>query len=187
MKHFPTMQEQTGLALFDNILSLIDMRSFSSVWFWIVVALFWSAVTHNVLGVSYDMIVQARKKGGQPLADVRTLVEIHVRRMLAMMRNIGHWIFGFVAAVMSLIFVLAFVYGLELAQAVFLLLMPLTITRVMALRLAFRVEREGLADDRLLRVLLRHRLWMQLLGVVIIFLTAVWGMLRVMTASVLSF
>lgn len=174
------------MALLDNILSLIDMRSFSSVWFWIVVALFWSAVTHNVLGVSYDMIVQARRNGGHTLADLQTLVEIHVRRMLTMVRNIGHWIMAFVTAVMSLIFVLAFVYGLEFAQALFLLLLPLTITRLMVLRLAFRIERERLDEDRLLRALLRHRLWVQLLGVVIIFLTAIWGMLRVMTASVLS-
>ncbi|MDD7970181.1 component of SufBCD complex [Roseinatronobacter alkalisoli] len=174
------------MALLDNILSLIDMRSFSSVWFWIVVALFWSTVTHNVLGVSYDMIVQARKKGGQTLEDVQVLVEIHVRRMLSMVRNVGHWMLGFVTATMSLIFVLAFGYGLELAQALFLLLLPLTIIRLMALRLAFRVERERLAADRLLRALLRHRLWVQLLGVVIIFLTAIWGMLRVMSASVLS-
>ncbi|WP_439560456.1 component of SufBCD complex [Roseinatronobacter sp.] len=180
------MQEQTGLALLDNILSLIDMRSFSSVWFWIVVALFWSAVTHTVLGVSYDLIVQARRKGGQPLADMQALVEIHVRRMLAMVRHVGHWIMGFVAAVLSLIFVLAFVYGLEMAQALFLLLLPLTITRLMALRLAFRIEREGMHAEKLIQVLLRHRLWVQLLGVVIIFMTAIWGMMRVMTASVLS-
>ncbi|MCC5993245.1 MAG: component of SufBCD complex [Rhodobacteraceae bacterium] len=170
---------------FENILTLIDLRSFSSIWFWIMVALFWSTVSHSVLGASYDLIVQARKSAGQAQADLETLVEITVRRKLALARRVGHWVTAFVAAVLTLIFVLAFFYGLELAQAVFLLALPLTITRLMVLRLAFRVERENLRGLYLVHVLSRHRLWIQVLGVVMIFVTAVWGMLYVMSRSVL--
>ncbi len=170
----------------ESILRVIDMRSFSSVWFWIVVALFWSAVTQTMLGASYDVIVRARKSGGQALADMQALVEINVRRNLTVMRRIGHWIVGFIAASLAMLFMLAFVYRLELAQAIFLLLLPLTVIRLMNLRLAFRIEREHIQGDMLVRALLRHRLWIQFLGVITIFVTAVWGMLRVMTASVLG-
>ena len=174
------------MAFLESILQLIDMRSFSSVWFWIVVALFWSAVTQTILGASYDVIVRARKSGGQALADLQTLVDIHVRRSLTVMRRVGHWIVGFVSASLALLFMLAFVYRLELAQAVFLLMLPLTIIRLMNLRMAFRIEREHIHGERLIRVLLRHRLSIQFLGVITIFATAVWGMLRVMSASVLG-
>lgn len=185
IKNATDWQEQGALAILDSILRLIDMRSFSSVWFWIVVALFWSAVTQTILGASYDVIIRARKRGAQALTDLEALVDIHVRRSLTLMRRVGHWIVGFVAGSLALLFMLAFVYRLELAQAIFLLMLPLTIIRLMNLRLAFRVERENLHGDRLIRALLRHRLMIQFLGVVTIFATAVWGMLRVMSASVL--
>ena len=173
------------MAILESILRLIDIRSFSSVWFWIVVALFWSAVTQTVLGASYDVIVRARKSGGQALVDMETLVEIHVRRSLTLMRRVGHWIVAFVAASLAMLFMLAFVYGVELAQAIFLLMVPLTIIRLMNLRLSFRIERTHIHGEQLIRVLLRHRLWIQFLGMITIFVTAVWGMLRVMTATVL--
>lgn len=174
------------MAFVESIMRLIDMRSFSSVWFWIVVALFWSAVTQTVLGASYDVIIRARKSGGQALTDMQALVEINVRRSLTVMRRVGHWIVAFASASLALLFMLAFVYRLELAQAIFLLMLPLTIIRVMNLRLAFRIEREHISGDRLIRALLRHRLWIQFLGVITIFVTAVWGMLRVMSSSVLG-
>jgi hypothetical protein len=174
------------LDILESILRLIDMRSFSSVWFWIVVALFWSAVTQTILGASYDLIIRARKSGGQALSDLETLIEIHVRRSVTLMRRVGHWIVAFVSGSLALLFMLAFVYRLELAQAIFLIMLPLTIIRFMNLRLSFRIERTHLHGDQLIRVLLRHRLWIQFLGLITIFVTAVWGMLRVMTASVLG-
>ena len=172
----------------NNIFSLIDMRSFSSVWFWIVLALYWSAATQVILGAPHDLVLRARKNiDPQHLEDLHTLVGIHIRRKLTVMRRVGHWIVAFVAALLTLIFVLAFFYSLEFAQAVFLLLMPMTIVRLLGLRLALRVERENLRDARLCRALLTHRFWLQLLGMLSIFSAAIWGMLQVMTQSVLGF
>jgi hypothetical protein len=68
----------------------------------------------------------------------------------------------------------------------FLLFLPLVLTQFLAVRLAFRIEHDNMRDDRLQRALLRHRLLVQLIGVVAIFVTAVWGMLHVMSATVLS-
>ncbi len=174
------------MAFLENIFSLIDMRSFSSVWFWIVVALFWSAASQFVLGASFDLITRARRDGLQNMEDLQTLVEIHVRRKLSLMRRAGHWIVGFAAAVLTLVLMLAFAYRLEFAQAVFLLIFPLTLVRLLELRLSFRIERESMQGLQLCRALLRHRFWVQCLGVVAIFATAVWGMLHVLSRSALS-
>lgn len=173
------------MVLFDNIFSLIDMRSFTSIWFWIILALFWSAATNSVLGVSHGLIVRARKQGGDVMQDVHVLVDIHVRQKLYLTERIGHWVTGFAVAILCLIFMLAFVYRLELAQALFLLLLPLMLIQLMLLRLAFRIDRQKLRDGRLLRALLRHRLWVQIMGIVWIFITAIWGMYRLMTTPVL--
>lgn len=176
------------MAFLENIFNLIDMRSFSSVWFWIVVALYWSSTSQIVLGAPYDLIVRARRgTDAQQVADLDTLVEVHVRRKLTIMRRAGHWIVAFSAAILTAIGMLAFVYKIEFAQAVVLILLPMTVVRLLALRLAFRIEREQMQGARLCRALLTHRFWVQALGVVAIFLTAVWGMLLVMSRSALGF
>ncbi|WP_296477287.1 component of SufBCD complex [Roseinatronobacter sp.] len=175
------------MAFLENIFSLIDMRSFSSVWFWIVLALYWSAASQFVLGASFDLIMRARKDAGQNMDDLQTLVAIHVRRKLTLMRRTGHWIVGFAAALLTLIVMLAFVYWLEIAQAVFFLIFPMMLVRLLELRLSFRIEREALHGAKLCRALLRFRFWVQFLGVITIFITAIWGMLHVLSRSALSF
>ncbi len=176
------------MTFLENIFGLIDMRSFSSVWFWIVLALYWSSVSQFVLGAPYDLIIRARKGGNpQDMHDLQTLVEVHGRRRLTVMRRAGHWIVAFAAALLTTIYLLAFHYRVEIAQAVFALILPIMIVRLMSLRLAFRIERENMQELRLCRALLTHRVWVQLLGVVTIFLTAVWGMYNVMSRSVLGF
>jgi hypothetical protein len=178
--------EQARLDILDNLMRVIDIRSFGSIWFWIVVALFWSAVTQTILGASYDLIVRARRAGGQALDDLQALVDIQSRRITGLMDRVGHWVVAFVMGGLALTFMLAFAYRIELAQAVFVLLLPLSIIRLMSLRLAYKIQRQKLHGDLLIRALLRHRFWLQLLGVVTIFTAATWGMLRVMTSSVLG-
>ncbi|CUX83127.1 MAG: hypothetical protein HLUCCA05_11805 [Roseibaca calidilacus] len=174
------------MVILENIFELIDMRSFSSVWFWIILALAWSSVSQNVMGAPFDLIVKARRTGGQAAEDLNTLVGIFVRRRLVVVRRAGHWVLGFQVMVLTTVCIMAFGYAMEFAQAVFLLFLPLTLTQLLTLRLAFRIEHDRMRDARLQRALLRHRLWIQLVGLVAIFVTAVWGMLHVMTASVLG-
>jgi hypothetical protein len=175
------------VAFLENIFSLIDMRSFSSVWFWIVLALYWSSASQFVLGASFDLMMRARRdENRQNMDDLETLVAIHVRRKLSLTRRVGHWIVAFVAACLTLILILAVVYALEFAQAVFLLVFPMVLVRILELRLSLRIEREALQGARLCQALLRHRLWVQALGIITIFTTAVWGMLHVLSRSALS-
>jgi hypothetical protein len=174
------------LPLLENIFELIDMRSFSSVWFWIVLAIAWSSASQTVMGAPYDLIVKARRKGGQASEDLNTIVGIFVRRRLTVVRRAGHWVLGFQLMVLTAVCIMAFGYGLEFAQAVFLLLLPFALTQFLSVRLAFRIEHDQMQDDRLYRALLRHRLWIQFIGLIAIFVTAIWGMLHVMTASVLG-
>ncbi|WP_121093318.1 component of SufBCD complex [Roseinatronobacter ekhonensis] len=174
------------MALLDNIRDLIDMRSFSSVWFWIVLALAWSSASQTIMGAPYDLIVKARRKGGEAAEDLNTIVGIFVRRRLTVVRRAGHWVLGFQVMVLTAVCIMAFGQAIEFAQALFLLFLPLVLTQFLAVRLAFRIEHDNMRDDRLQRALLRHRLLVQLIGVVAIFVTAVWGMLHVMSATVLS-
>ncbi|MEC7258626.1 MAG: component of SufBCD complex, partial [Pseudomonadota bacterium] len=48
---------------YSSIFELIDMRSFSNLWFWIALAVTWSTTSHWVLGVPFDMVNRARRNG----------------------------------------------------------------------------------------------------------------------------
>ena len=63
-------------------LDVIDLRSFSNLWYWIALATLWSSVSHWVLGVPHDMIQRARREGGQAQSDVEDLVRININRLL---------------------------------------------------------------------------------------------------------
>ncbi len=179
-------QGNVELTFIENIFALIDMRSFASVWFWIVLALYWSSVSQTVLGAPFDMISRASRGIERDQDDLQRMVAIHVRRRLELMRRAGHWIIALVASMLTLVCILAISYRLEFAQALFLLLVPMTLVRLLGLRLCVRIEREHPKADRLGRMLMRHRFWVQCLGVVAIFVTALWGMLHVMSRSVLG-
>ena len=47
----------------DSLFSTIDLRSFSNLWFWLMLAVAWSNVTHYVMGVPFDMVQRAKRKG----------------------------------------------------------------------------------------------------------------------------
>ena len=71
---------------------------------------------------------------------------------------------------------MAFVYGVEFAQAIVLLLLPLTILGALSIRAARRIHDQTLRGADLIKCLLRHRFATQLIGVAAIFVTAMFGM-----------
>ena len=62
---------------------VIDIRSFSNLWFWMVLAVMWSSASHRVIGIPYDMIQNAKRHGGQAERDLEGLMQINARRFFA--------------------------------------------------------------------------------------------------------
>lgn len=158
------------------IFELIDMRSFSNLWFWIALAVLWSSASHWVLGVPFDMITRARRMGGEVEADLETMVRINVTRMLYISRTAGLWLVAFACAMITTLALLGFAYDVEFAQAVLFLMVPMTLLWLLALRTARRIEAGENTGEALYRRLHRHRLATQALGMVAIFVTALFGM-----------
>ena len=77
------------MELIDTVFEVIDMRSFSNLWYWIALAVLWSSTSHWVLGVPYDMIQRARREGGQAQQDVEDLVRINTSRLLMIVDRSG--------------------------------------------------------------------------------------------------
>ncbi len=87
--------------LYQVIFELIDMRSFSNLWYWIMLAVMWSSASHWVLGVPFDVISRARRHGGEAQDDLETLVRINTARMLDIARTAGIWLVGFLFFLIS--------------------------------------------------------------------------------------
>lgn len=158
------------------LFQVIDLRSFSSIWYWIVVAVVWSSVSHWVLGVPYDLIQRARRKGGEAEADFHDLVRINVNRLLHITGVAGMVLAGLVCFLLTSLAVLSVIYRVELAQAVLFLALPLTLVGMVSLSTARKIAATGPVGDALYTVLVRHRLYTQIIGMLAIFFTAMFGM-----------
>lgn len=176
------------LNILQTIFDLIDMRSFSNLWYWIALAVTWSTTSHWVLGVPFDMVVQARRRGGQAAADMLLLTGVNVRRLRVIGREAGGMVALGAAFVLSTLVVLGFWYGFEFAQALALLAVPLAVVGGLSLRTAARIEpvlARDPAPEEVARMLLRHRRSVQIVGMVAITFAAFWGMFQNMQFSVL--
>lgn len=164
-------------ALFDAI----DMRSFSSLWYWIGLAVLWSSVSHWVLGVPFDLIARARRYGGEAEQDLIDLVRVNVNRLLGISQFAGYWLLGLASFFNTGLIVLAFAYGVEFAQALVFIIVPLSIVGLVSLSSAQHIQTNATDPASLYKMLLRHRLWTQIIGMVSIFFTAMYGMYHNLT------
>lgn len=160
---------------YKTIFELIDMRSFSNLWFWIALAVMWSTTSHWVLGVPFDMVARARKDE-TAAQDLHHLVGINIRRLLYVARVSGLLLVAIAAFVFTVLVVLGLFYQVEFAQALFLLLFPMAIVGVLSLSTAQKIATTAPEGEALYRQLSRHRMKVQAIGMVSIFITSLWGM-----------
>lgn len=170
------------MSVTDTIFDLIDMRSFSNLWYWIALAVTWSSTSHWVLGVPFDMVLRARRKGGQAAEDLVTITRVNVGRLMYIGREGGLVLAVLISFVLTSLALLGFWYRFEFAQAIFLLAFPLSIVGMKSLAAARAIERrleQGNSDaDTVARMLARHRFWVQVIGMMAITVTAFYGMLQ---------
>lgn len=159
-----------------TLFELIDMRSFSNLWFWIALAVLWSTTAYYVIGVPFDMVVRAQKKGGAAADDLMDLARIKITRLLDLVERSGDWLAGGIAFVLTALVVLSVRYGVEFAQAVLLLVGPQLLVHYLAVRAARAIRAANPESDQLCAMLIRHRVHRQLIGMAAIFVTAMWGM-----------
>jgi hypothetical protein len=164
------------LNLFGTLSEVINMRSFSNLWYWIVLAVMWSTARFWVLGVPYDIVRRAVAQGGQSERDLQDILRVNVNRIVYIADMSGIWIVGFGMFGLTFLGFSGFGYGFQLAQAVFLLAFPMTIIAALSLRLARRLHASPLEGAPLYRALAVHRVVVQVIGMVSIFITALWGM-----------
>lgn len=167
------------------VFDLIDLRSFSNLWYWIALAVTWSTASHWVLGVPWDMALRARRSGGEAEADFEDIVRVNVNRFLYISHVAALPMIVVVSFGLTMLAVLGFLYRVEFCQAVFLIAFPLTLVGLLSIATSHRIRREQLAGEPLRRRMAIHRIWVQVIGMISIFVTAFWGMLQNFNVSIL--
>ena len=171
---------------YQTVFELIDMRSFSNLWFWIALATVWSTASHYVLGVPFDMVGRAAKLEGQAQQDLEDMVRIRVNRVLYITRVSGLWLVALVMLTLTSLALLGFVYSVEFAQALFLIALPMTGVGLLTVHTAQDIATALYDPAGLRRRLMRHRVTVQVIGMVSIFITAMWGMYQNMSVGPLG-
>jgi hypothetical protein len=178
-----TPKQPGGLLLdiFELVTEVIDFRSFSNLWYWIVLAVLWSTLSQWVLGIPHLMVQRANRGHEESQRDMDTLVRINVRRLLAIVDVSGVFMVAFTAFLLTVLAVLGWGYRMEFCQALFLLLAPALMVGWLSVMTARKLKATDFEDVGLR--LRNHRLIVQGIGVVFIFLTAFWGMYTNVTVS----
>ena len=161
---------------FETVFEVIDMRSFSNLWYWISLAVLWSTASHWVIGVPFDLVQRAKRRGGQAEIDLEQLVRINCNRLLYIGRISGLLLMAFGSAIVTTLFILGFWYGVEFAQAVFFFVFPLSFIGMLSMSTARLITTEAASGALLQKRLTRHRLYTQIIGMMSVFVTAMWGM-----------
>lgn len=163
------------MTLIDIITGLINFRTFSNIWYWLAVMVTWAVATHWVIGVPFNMVVRARRQGGQAAQDLDILVAINLRRLLTLSGTPAVILVGIGAFVVTAAAMLGFVYGLELAQGLFCLAFPLVFVALLTWRSCQRLVLDQPTGPALIRALMRLRFWIQLIAITALFCTALLG------------
>lgn len=164
---------------------VMDLRSFSNIWYWIVLAVLWSSSSHWVMGVPFDLISRGRRFGGQAQSDVETMVGVNSRRLLNVSRTAAAPLFFGLTFFFTSLGLLAFWFWMEFAQALFFLTIWMVPVGWITLDAALRIEAGENTGEALTRRLMILRRSVQLVGMVAIFTTSLFGMWVNLSKSVL--
>ncbi|MFV0409360.1 MAG: hypothetical protein ACK5LJ_06595 [Paracoccus sp. (in: a-proteobacteria)] len=183
-----------------EILTILDARSFSSPWFWLVLITVWTLSGRHVLGVPGDVLAGASRAlreaegGGPVLPDEAALL------LDWLLLNLPRWriariegaVFcGVIAFIATVLMVLGFGFGLEMAQALSLILLPQALLLALRLRLACRLSpmleaaRQGEippaeAAAQMLRRIGGYRIVQMVVSVLALVVTLFWASLWMM-------
>lgn len=171
-----TDEGQLSVNWYQTVFELIDMRSFSNLWYWIALAVSWSTVSHLVLGVPYDVVLRARRDGGQAEEDFHDLLRININRITYIVQVSGVWLLALVCGLLTMLGMLGFWYWIEFAQAVFLLAFPMSLVGLLSVRTAQKIVEHGEPGEVLYTRMRHHRQATQVIGMASIFVTSIWGM-----------
>jgi uncharacterized membrane protein len=143
----------------------------------------WAVASNWLLGVPFDILYRARKLRAPQLGDLEALVDVNVRRIVEIEAFLGVAIAAMITFCLTILVLLGAFYHVELAQGLLALAAPLTLIMVMNMRLAHQLHAAPLSGRELVQTLFRVRLWTQVVSMIALFFTAMYGMYSVISSQ----
>jgi hypothetical protein len=172
------------LDFLDLVTEVINLRSFSNMWYWIVLAILWSSLSHWTIGVPFHLVSKAKRGDARAEADMMVLSRMNAERMLQYAQASGVPAMAFATFLLSGLAITGWMYGVEFSQAIFLLLCPSMLVLALGIWTSRRLHESDYSNVS--GMLRQHRLIVQIMGVVFIFITAFWGMYQNMNVGPLG-
>ncbi len=166
------------------VLELLDARSFSSLWFWLVLVTIWWVAVSRVFGVPLSIVRRAFQGDGQAQRDMEDLVRIHARRLHGIGRSFGIWMVGVSFALLTGLGLIGFHFRVELAQALFLVVFPFALAVALDLMAAARIDLERPSGVYLQLYVWRQMNRIRFIGLAAILISVIWGLPRISPAPI---
>ncbi len=134
----------------------------------------------------YDLVMRARRVGGQSEQDLLDIARINSNRVLYIVEASGLVLMAICCFVLTGLATLGFFYDVEFAQAVFLLLLPMCFVMMISIAAARRLQTQEATVENVSKTLTRSRTFTQIIGMFSILITAFWGMYQNISIGVLG-
>ena len=168
----------------NSFVNLIDLNTFASIWYWALAVVAWAGASHWLIGVPFDVLYFARSGKAESVQDLEALVSVNVRRIMFFQGMAGMLFTGLISFLLTAMLVAGFYYGIELGRGMFVLAAPLTLIMAINVRLAQELHNAPLTGEALVKRMFAVRLRTQVIGMIAIFGTAVYGSYSVLMAEV---
>ena len=158
----------------------LSFSTFSSVWYWIFLAIAWSSRTHWTIGVPFDSIVRADKLGGTWESDLDAIAHAMSARFALLAGQGGPWIIGIAAFFLTGLITASVLTENEMVRGLTALALPMAIVEFGDVRLALRIHRTGLLGHDLRRAIVWRRFLNQVTGLFSLTLAAALAALTIL-------
>ena len=163
------------------ILEYIDFTSFTSMWFWLFLSIFWYFECNSIFGVPYSAWYEA-KNNEEELSELCKITRFLASRFVKKYQLTKHWVSILLFTFLSSFWAsTAIIHGSEFLQALFFVFLPVLTIVYFRFNLADKLLSQNLSPSELFLQIRFHRRNSQLLGLFtlsIIFCWVIFTMLK---------
>ncbi|ARO14187.1 hypothetical protein BVG79_00835 [Ketogulonicigenium robustum] len=168
-----------------SIFDIISPRSFTSVWYWIGLALVWSIASGRAMGLSWDLVRRARKGDADARRDLDDAARIEIGRIARLTDKSGLFVTALIGFCSISLILLGWVYNVEFFRALTCLYLTWLALGLLDLRWALRIFHDEATGEPLRQRLVRLHWARQGVALVAVLVTLLIGVADIIRGYIL--
>lgn len=154
---------------------IIAANGLYNSWYWLLVTLVWLRSIQQTLGIPIFTMRSAIKGDAQAKQDAHIFLDIHIRNTTRSFTQFGPFLVALVCFILASIATLGFWYDVAFLQGIFFIAMPMAILGWIAMRMAYRLQKQPASWQELCKIYHRHRRFKFGLAALFTVMTVVWA------------